>query len=131
MNANEQIDAYVANLADWRGPAFAKIRQIIRDADPEIIEEWKWMGTPVWSRYGIICNANAFKDKVKITFSHGAHIADPHKLFNNGLDGKEWRAIDISKDDKVDEGSLKALIVSAVNYNRANLKPVKNPPRRE
>ena len=122
MQASELIDDLVANLTDWRGSTFANIRRIIHDADPEIIEDWKWMGTPVWSHDGIVCVANAFKDKVKLTFHQGAHLADPDKLFNNGLEGKQWRAIDIYKDDKINESSLKTLIVAAVDYNHAKAK---------
>jgi len=119
MNASELIDDLITNLTDWRGETFASIRRIIRDADPAIIEEWKWMGTPVWSRDGIVCIANAFKDKVKVTFYSGASLADPDKLFNNGLDGKQWRTIDMDKDYKIDENSLRLLVRSAVDFNRA------------
>jgi hypothetical protein len=127
MQASELIDDLVANLTDWRGTMFANIRSIIHDADPEIIEEWKWMGTPVWSHDGIVCVANAFKDKVKLTFYKGAHLADPDKLFNNGLEGKEWRTIDIYKDDKINESSLKILINAAVDHNHAKMKTAKKP----
>ncbi len=127
MQASELIDDLVANLADWRGTMFANIRRIIHDADPEIMEEWKWMGTPVWSHDGIVCVANAFKDKVKLTFYQGAHLADPDKLFNNELEGKQWRSIDIHKDDKVNESSLKTLIKSAVDHNRAKVKTANKP----
>ena len=127
MNATELIDDLVANLTDWRGTTFANIRSIIHDADPEIIEEWKWRGTPVWSHGGIVCVAKAFKDKVKLTFFRGASLADPDKLFNNELEGKQWRAIDIYKDDKINESSLKILIRSAVDYNNAKVKTGKKP----
>ena len=122
MQPSERIDNLVANLTDWRGTTLANIRRIIREANPEIVEEWKWMGSPVWSHEGIVCLANAFKDKVKLTFPQGAHLADPDKLFNNGLEGKQWRTIDIYKDDKIDEGSLKTLINAAVDYNTTKLK---------
>jgi hypothetical protein len=122
MQASELIDDYVANLADWRGTTIAHIRRIIHEADPEIVEEWKWRGTPVWSHDGIVCLAKAFKDKVKLTFYLGAHLADEDKLFNTELEGKKWRAIDIYKDDKINEGSLKTLINAAVDYNTAKLK---------
>ena len=89
MNESELIDDLIANLTDWRGTTLAHIRRIIHDADPEIVEEWKWRGTPVWSHDGIVCLAKAFKDKVKLTFYPGAHLADPDKLFNNGLEGKQ------------------------------------------
>jgi len=122
MQASELIDDLVANLTDWRGTTLANIRRIIHEADPEIVEEWKWMGTPAWSHDGIVCVANAFKDKVKLTFSQGAHLADPDKLFNSGLEGKQWRTIDIYKDDRINEGSLKTLINAAVDYNTAKVK---------
>ena len=127
MNASELIDDLITNLTDWRGTTFANIRRIIRDTDPEIIEEWKWMGTPVWSHDGIVCVANAFKDKVKLTFFQGASLEDPDKLFNNGLEGKQWRTIDIYKDDRTNENSLKILIQSAVDYNHAKLKVANKP----
>jgi len=119
MNPSEHIDALIAKLTDWRGTMLSDIRRIILRADPKIVEEWKWMGTPVWSRSGIICIANAFKDKVKLTFVDGASIADPDKLFNNGLKGKKWRTIDYHKGDAIKERGLKALVRSAVANNLA------------
>ncbi len=116
MKPNEHIDKLIAELTDWRGKTFADIRSIILEADPEIVEEWKWMGTPVWSHRGIVCIANAFKDKVKLTFYEGASIADPDKLYNNGLEGKKWRTIDYFKDDKIKERELKDLVRSAVAH---------------
>jgi hypothetical protein len=127
MNASDLIDGLIANLTDWRGTTFANIRRIIREADPDIVEEWKWMGTPVWSHDGIICNANAFKDKVKLTFSQGASLADPDNLFNNGLTGKQWRAIDIYKDDRINERSLEALVQDAVRYNHSKVQSTNQP----
>ena len=129
MSASELIDSLVAELTDWRGKMFADIRRIVREADPEIVEEWKWMGTPVWSRGGIICIANAFKDKVKVTFYEGASIADPDKLYNNGLAGKKWRTIDYFKDDKIKEIELRSLVRSAVDYNLAKAKAKKTTKR--
>jgi hypothetical protein len=117
MKPNEHIDKLIAELTDWRGKTFADIRRIILEADPEIVEEWKWMGTPVWSHGGIVCIANAFKDKVKLTFYEGASIADPDKLYNNGLGGKKWRTIDYFKDDKIKKRELKDLVRSAVAHN--------------
>jgi hypothetical protein len=117
INPKEHIDKLIAGLTDWRGKTFADIRRIIRASDPKIVEEWKWMGTPVWSRGGIVCIANAFKDKVKLTFYEGASIADTDKLFNNGLTGKKWRTIDYFKDDKIKERELADLVRSAVAYN--------------
>jgi len=122
VGASELIDNLVAELTDWRGRTFADIRRTIREADPEIVEEWKWMGTPVWSHDGIVCIANAFKDKVKVTFYEGASVSDPDKLFNNGLAGKKWRTIDYCKDDKLREIELRNLVRSAVDYNLAKAK---------
>ena len=127
MNASEQIDEYIAKLSDWRGTILANIRKIVKDADSDIVEEWKWMGTPVWSHDGIVCLANAFKDKVKLTFLNGASLPDPDRLFNNGLEGKQWRTIDFHKGDKINEISLKALIQAAVDYNHAKVKTANKP----
>ena len=128
MNTSEQKDEHVATPPDWRDKTVAGIRKIIKEADPEIKEEVKWMGSPVWSHEGTVCVAITCKDKVKLTFEQGAHLADPDKLFNNGL-GKQWRTIDIHKDDKVNESSLKALIKAGVVYNHAHakVKPAKKP----
>jgi hypothetical protein len=122
MNPSERIDQLIAQLTDWRGKTLADLRKDILDADREIIEEWKWMGSPVWSRDGMIAVANAHKDKVKITFSHGAHLPDPDKLFNAGLGGNMWRAIDLFEGDKINKRALKALIRAAVDYNHTKLK---------
>jgi hypothetical protein len=119
MNASEQIDEYIAGLTDWRGAMIAGIRKTVHEADPKIVEDWKWRGTPVWSDAGIVCLAKAFKDKVKLTFYSGAQLADKDKLFNSELEGNQWRAIDIFKDDKINEVSLKKLIKAAVEYNTA------------
>jgi hypothetical protein len=127
MNPSERIDRLIAELTDWRGKTFASIRKNILEADPEIIEEWKWMGSPVWSRDGIIAVANAHKGKVKITFSHGADLPDPDKIFNAGLDGKAWRAIDFFEGDKIDERGLKNLVRAAVDYNQTKMKKRKAP----
>jgi hypothetical protein len=122
MNPSERIDQLIAKLTDWRGETFAGIRKSIREADQEIIEEWKWMGTPVWSHDGMIAIANAHKGKVKLTFSHGASLPDPDKLFNAGLEGKVWRAIDLFEGDKINERALKNLVRAAVDYNQLKLK---------
>src|SRR5215471_13273374 len=122
MNPSERIDQLIAALTDWRGKTFASIRKSILEADREIIEEWKWMGSPVWSHNGIIAVANAHKDKVKLTFSHGASLPDPDKLFNAGLEGKVWRAIDLFEGDKVNERALKNLVRAAIDYNQARSK---------
>ncbi len=116
-SASERITRYIADLPDWRGKTLAKIRKCFRDADRGIVEEWKWMGSPVWSHTGIIAVGNAHKDKVKLTFDKGAHLPDPDKLFNNGFQGNKWRAIDIYESDRVDEGALKNLIRSAIAFN--------------
>jgi len=122
MTASDQIDQLIAKLTDWRGKTFASIRNTILEADREISEEWKWMGSPVWSRDGMIAVANAHKEKVKLTFSHGASLKDPDKLFNAGLDGKVWRAIDFFEGDEINERALKNLIRAAVDYNQTKLK---------
>ena len=122
MNPSERIDELIAGIADWRGKTFASIRQNILEADREIIEEWKWMGSPVWSRDGIIAVGNAHKGKVKLTFSHGASLPDPDKLFNAGLEGKVWRAIDFFEGDRINERALRNLVRAAVDYNRIKLK---------
>jgi hypothetical protein len=122
MNPSERIDRLIAELADWRGKTFAGIRKSILEADREIIEEWKWMGSPVWSRDGIIALANAHKGKVKLTFAHGARLPDPDKLFNAGLEGNARRAIDFFEGDKIDERALKTLVRAAVDYNQLKLK---------
>ena len=127
MNPSERIDELIAGITDWRGKTFASIRKNILEADREIIEEWKWMGSPVWSHHGIIAVANAHKEKVKITFAHGASLPDPDKLFNAGLEGKVWRAIDVFEGDKIDPRALKALVRAAVDYNRLRLKKTKTP----
>jgi len=116
-SASALIDEKIRELGDWRGKTLAKVRDIIHQADPEIVEEWKWMGSPVWSRDGIIAVGNAHKDKVKLTFSHGARLPDPDKLFNAGLGGGTWRAIDLFEGDKIKESALKNLIRDAVALN--------------
>jgi hypothetical protein len=126
MDASQTIDRMIAGLADWRGKTFASVRKAILAADSEIIEEWKWMGSPVWSRDGMIAVANAHKGKVKVTFAHGAKFADPDKLFNAGLGGNMRREIDFLEGDKVDERALKNLVRIAIEYNQTHLK--KNAP---
>src|SRR5450755_2668619 len=120
MNPSERIDQLIAALTDWRGKTLASVRKSILEADREIIEEWKWMGSPVWSRDGIIAVGNAHKHKVKLT--HGAKIPDPDKLFNAGLEGNAWRAIDFFEGDKINERALKNLVRAAVDYNQIKLK---------
>ena len=122
MNPSERIDQLIAKLTDWRGKTLASIRKSILEADREIIEEWKWMGSPVWSRDGIIAVGNAHKEKVKLTFAHGAKIPDPDKLFNAGLEGSTWRAIDLFEGDKINGRALKNLVRAAIDYNQSKLK---------
>jgi hypothetical protein len=122
MNPSDRIDEMIAGLDDWRGKTFAGIRKIFLAADPEITEEWKWMGSPVWSRDGIIAVANAHKDKVKVTFDYGARLADPDKLFNAGLEGNQRRAIDFFEGDKVNERGLKNLVRAAIAFNQSKKK---------
>jgi hypothetical protein len=127
MKPSEQIDRLIAELTDWRSKVFASIRNSILETDPEIIEEWKWMGSPVWSCDGIIAVANAHKGKVKLTFAHGAQISDPDRLFNAGLEGNERRAIDFFEGDKINVRALKQLVRDAIDYNQAKKK--KSPAR--
>jgi hypothetical protein len=122
MVPSEKIDQLIVKLDDWRGRMLDSLRKSILSVDGEIIEEWKWMGSPVWSRDGIIAVGNAHKDKVKLTFYHGAQLPDPDKLFNNGLDGGKWRAIDLFEGDKLNERALKALVRAAVDYNQSKVK---------
>jgi hypothetical protein len=122
MNASERIDELIAGITDWRGETFAAMREIILAADSGIVEEWKYMGSPVWYRDGMIAVANAHKGKVKLTFAHGAHLPDPAKLFNAGLDGNLRRAIDFFEGDKIDASALKNLVRAAIEFNRSKAK---------
>lgn len=119
----QKIEAKIAGLNDWRGERLSEIRALIHEVDPNVIEEWKWMGTPVWSNEGMYANANPFKDKVKVTFHHGAQLEDPKKLFNAGLDGNKWRAIDIYAGDKINKSAFKALLREAIKYNKTHSVP--------
>jgi hypothetical protein len=116
-SASVFIDEKIKELGDWRGKMLAKVREIIHDADPEIVEEWKWRGTPVWSHGGIVCTGETYKNVVKMTFAKGAALQDPSGLFNSSLDGNVRRAIDIHEGDKVDAAALKNLIRAAVILN--------------
>ena len=122
MEPSERIDQLIAKLGDWRGKTLAGIRKSILEADGGISEEWKWMGSPVWSCDGMIVVGNAHKDKVKLTFVQGAKLSDPDKLFNAGLDGNKWRAIDVFEGDRIDGQALKKLIRAAVAYNQSTSK---------
>ena len=134
-SASALIEEKIKQLADWRGETFAKVREIIHEADPEIVEEWKWVkptnpGTPVWSHGGIVCTGETYKNVVKMTFAKGAALKDPSGLFNSSLDGNVRRAIDIHEGDKVDEAALKDLIRAAVALNlKGKNKPKPKPPR--
>ncbi|MCU1324505.1 MAG: hypothetical protein JWM43_4154 [Acidobacteriaceae bacterium] len=127
-SASAFIDEKIKRLVDWRGKTLAKVREIIHEADPEIVEEWKWMGTPVFSHGGIVCTGETYKNVVKMTFAKGAALQDPSGLFNSSLDGNVRRAIDIREGDAIDEVALKDLIRAAVGFNlKAKSKP--KPPR--
>jgi hypothetical protein len=119
QSASELIDQRIAELGDWRGETLSRIRQLIQEADPDVVEEWKWKGTPVWSHDGIICTGETYKSIVKLTFAKGASLKDPAGLFNSSLDGKARRAIDIHEGEEVDAGAFKALIRAAVALNTA------------
>jgi hypothetical protein len=122
--ASKLIDGRIKELGDWRGKTLEKVRRLIKEADPEVVEEWKWMGTPVWSHSGDICTGETYKNVVKLTFSKGASLKDPSGLFNSSLEGKVRRAIDIHEDDKINEAALKDLIRAALALN---LKSKKGP----
>ena len=111
------IDARIAELGDWRGKLLGRLRALIKEADPDVVEEWKWRGVPVWSHDGILCTGETYKNVVKLTFAKGASLEDPSGLFNSSLDGNVRRAIDIHEDDEIDEPALKALIRAAVELN--------------
>ena len=117
-SASALIDQRIEDLADWRGTMLAKVREIIHEADPEIVEEWKWRGVPVWSHGGIVCTGETYRNVVKMTFAKGAALRDPAGLFNSSLDGNVRRAIDIHEADRVDEAALKDLIRAAVALNK-------------
>jgi len=126
---SQLIDARIKELSDWRGETLARIRILIKQADPEVIEEWKWRGVPVWSHAGIICTGETYKSVVKMTFAKGASLADPSKLFNSSLEGNTRRAIDFHEGDKIDEKALKALIRAAVALNtsvRTTARPLRS-----
>ena len=132
QSASEQIDRRIAELGDWRGKTLSRMRKLIKEADPEIVEEWKWAkatspGTPVWSHDGIICTGESYKSAVKLTFAKGASLGDPKGLFNSSLEGNTRRAIDIREGDKVDEKALKALVRAAVALNTSGRGTARRP----
>ena len=116
-SASELISKRIAELGDWRGKTLGRMRKLIKQADPDVVEEWKWMGTPVWSHDGIICTGESYKSVVKLTFAKGASLKDPGRLFNSSLDGNVRRAIDIREAEEVDESAFKTLIRQAVALN--------------
>jgi hypothetical protein len=131
---SQLIDARIKELSDWRGEMLARVRILIKQADPEVAEEWKWRGVPVWSHAGIICTGETYKSVVKMTFARGASLEDPSGLFNSSLEGNTRRAIDFHEGDKIDEKALKALIRAAVALNisaRAAARPVRSQKRAE
>lgn len=117
--ASELIDARIQELGDWRGQTLARVRALIQQADPEVLEEWKWRGVPVWSHAGIVCTGETYKSAVKLTFAHGAELDDPAGLFNASLEGNTRRAIDIHQDQAIDEAALQALFKAGVARNLA------------
>src|SRR6476469_5391044 len=119
---SQLIDARIKELSDWRGETLARVRTIIKQADPDVVEEWKWRGVPVWSHAGMICTGETYKDVVKMTFAKGASLADPSRLFNSSLEGNTRRAIDIREGDKIDEAAFKALIRAAASFNESAAK---------
>jgi hypothetical protein len=116
------IDARIKELGDWRGKMLSRLRTLVKEADPEVVEEWKWRGVPVWSHDGIICTGETYKNVVKMTFAKGAALKDPSRLFNSSLDGNTRRAIDFHEDEKIDEEALKTLIRAAVTLNKSKAK---------
>ena len=117
QSASELISKRIAELGDWRGKTLSRMRKLIKEADPDVVEEWKWMGTPIWSHDGIICTGEAYKNVVTLTFSNGASLKDPDRLFNSSLDGNVRRAIDIHKGEEVEESAFKALVRQAFALN--------------
>ena len=118
-DASQKISERIAELGDWRGETLARMRKLIHEADPAVVEEWKWMGTPIWSHDGILCTGESYKDKIKLTFAKGASLKDPKRLFNSSLDGNVRRALDIFEGQTVDEAAFKKLILDAVALNSA------------
>jgi hypothetical protein len=127
QSASELIDKRIAELGDWRGETLSRMRKLIKEADPDVVEEWKWRGTPIWSHDGIICTGESYKSIVKLTFAKGASLKDPAKLFNSGLDGNTRRAIDIHEGEEVDAAAFKALIRAAVALNASGGKAKPRP----
>jgi hypothetical protein len=120
--ASKLIDERIKELGDWRGTMLGRLRDLVKEADPEVVEEWKWRGVPVWSHDGIICTGETYKSVVKVTFAKGASLKDPSRLFNSSLEGNTRRAIDFHEDDKINGGALKTLIRAAVALNESKAK---------
>jgi hypothetical protein len=127
QSAAKLISERIASLGDWRGKTLSRMRKLIKDADPDVVEEWKWMGTPVWSHNGIICTGESYKSVVKLTFAKGASLEDPARLFNSSLDGNVRRAIDIHEGEDVDEAAFKALVREAIALNTSGKSKRKKP----
>ena len=119
---SQLIDARIVELGDWRGKMLSRLRTVVKEADPEVVEEWKWRGVPVWSHDGLICTGDTYKNVVKMTFAKGAALKDPSSLFNSSLDGNTRRAIDFHQGDKISEEALKALVRAAVTLNKSKAK---------
>ena len=119
QSASELISGRIAELGDWRGKTLARMRKLIKEADPDVVEEWKWMGTPIWSHDGILCTGESYKQVVKLTFAKGAALKDPKRLFNSSLEGNVRRAIDIHEGEEVDATAFKALVREAIALNSA------------
>ena len=126
---SQLIDARIKELGDWRGETLSRLRTLVKEADPEIVEEWKWRGVPVWSHDGLICTGETYKNVVKMTFAKGAALKDPSRLFNSSLDGNTRRAIDFHEGDKIDEKALKSLIRAAVALNESSAATKRSPRR--
>src|SRR4051812_4037206 len=122
ISPSQLIDARIQELDDWRGEMLARVRKLIREADPEVVEEWKWRGVPVWEHAGIICTGETYKSVVKLTFAKGAALEDPSRLFNSSLEGNVRRAIDLRQDDEIDEEAFRALVRAAVALNMSGRK---------
>jgi len=122
QSPSELIDARIAELGDWRGEMLSRLRALVRDADPEVVEEWKWRGVPVWSHAGLICTGETYKNVVKMTFAKGASLDDPSGLFNSSLDGNTRRAIDFREGETIDEAALKTLVRAAVTLNKSKVR---------
>ena len=127
QSASELISKRIAELADWRGKTLGRMRKLIKEADPDVVEEWKWMGTPVWSDGGIICTGESYKSVVKLTFAKGASLEDPARLFNSSLDGNTRRAIDIHEGEEVDGSAFQALVREAIAFNSSRKSKSKRP----